>query len=245
MLNCVIVDDESLAREVLAGYIDQSDHVKLAGSFSNGSDALEFLRDNAVDALFLDIEMPGMNGVDFLRTLSHPPITVFTTAFRDYAFEGYELGVIDFLLKPISRTRFMVSIGKIRDFLSLKADDAGFEMSHNEPEFIFVRSGVQKIKLFFADVTYIQGLKDYAIIHTLTGKIVIKGSVKSMQELFPEPRFIRAHKSFIVAKENIKRIVKNRIFIGDHQIPIGRNYKEELEKKILQSAKITHTKRGI
>lgn len=232
MLSCVIIDDEPLARELLAGYMDQSDHVKLAGSFNNAFDAQEFLKDNTVDALFLDIEMPEMSGVDFLKALSHPPITVFTTAFRDYAFEGYELGVIDFLLKPISRDRFMVSLEKIRDFLSLKADDANFEMSSNEPEFIFVKSGVQKIKLFFADVMYIQGLKDYAIIHTVASKIVIKGSVKSMQELFPEPRFVRVHKSFIVAKENIKRIEKNRILIDDHQIPIGRNYKEELERKI-------------
>ena len=232
MLSCVIIDDEPLAREVLTGYLDRLGHVKLTGSFSNAPDALEFLKHNAVDALFLDIEMPEMNGVDFLKALPHPPVTVFTTAFRDYAFEGYELGVIDFLLKPISYARFLVSLEKIRDFLSLKTDDAGFEMSSSEPEFIFVKSGVQRIKLFFADVTYIQGLKDYAIIHTVTGKIVIKGSVKSMQELFPEPGFIRVHKSFIVSKKNIRRIERNRILIGDHQIPIGRNYKEELERKI-------------
>lgn len=232
MLNCVIIDDEPLAREVLAGYMDQLDHVKLAGSFNNAFDAQEFLKDNTIDALFLDIEMPEMSGIDLLKSLSNPPITVFTTAFRDYAFEGYELGVIDFLLKPISRARFLVSLEKIRDFLLLKADDVDFEMRSDDPEFIFVKSGVQKIKLFFADVTYIQGLKDYAIIHTVTSKIVIKGSVKSMQELFPEPRFIRVHKSFIIAKESIKRIEKNRILIGDHQIPIGRNYKEDLERKI-------------
>ncbi len=232
MLNCVIVDDEPLAREVLAGYIEKLTHVKLAGSFNNAFDAREFLKANTVDALFLDIEMPEMNGIDFLRSLPHSPITVFTTAFRDYAFEGFELGVIDFLLKPISFARFTVSLEKIKDFLSLKTEHTGFEINQDEPEFIFVKSGVQKIKLFFADITHIQGLKDYAIIHTTTGKIVIKGSVKTMQELFPCTHFIRVHKSFIVAKEKIKRIEKNRIIIGDHQIPIGRNYKEEMERKI-------------
>lgn len=232
MLNCVIIDDEPLAREVLASYLASATLVSLAGSFNNAFDAIEFLKVHAVDAMFLDIEMPEMSGIDLLKSLANPPITVFTTAFRDYAFEGYELGVIDFLLKPISNARFLASLEKIKDFLSLKADNADFEISRNEPEFIFVKSGVQKIKLFFADVTYIQGLKDYAIIHTASSKIVIKGSVKSMQQLFPEPKFIRVHKSFIVAKENIRRIEKNRILIRDHQIPIGRNYKEELERKI-------------
>ena len=232
MLNCVIIDDEPLAREVLAGYMDQLDHVKLVGSFSNAFDAQGFLTDNTVDALFLDIEMPEMSGIDLLKSLPNPPITVFTTAFRDYAFEGYELGVIDFLLKPVSYARFLVSLEKIKDFLSLKADDAGIEMSSDEPEFIFVKSGVQKIRLLFDDVTHIQGLKDYAIIHTATDKIVTKGSVKSMQELFPESQFIRVHKSFMVSRDKIRRIEKNRIIIGDHQIPIGRNYKEELERKI-------------
>lgn len=232
MLNCVIIDDEPLAREILTGYIEQLDDVKLTGSFNNAFDAIKFLQDHTVDALFLDIEMPEMNGIDFLRSLPHPPITVFTTAFRDYAFEGFELGVIDFLLKPISRARFLISIEKIKEFLSLKTDDADFEVSKDTPEFIFVKSGVQKIKLFFADVTHIQGLKDYAIIHAATGKIVIKGSVKSMQQLFPNARFIRVHKSFIVAKSKISRIEKNRIIIGDHQIPIGRNYREEVQRKI-------------
>jgi DNA-binding LytR/AlgR family response regulator len=232
MLNCVIIDDEPLAREILAGYMERLDHVRLAGSFNNAFDAIKFLQHHPVDALFLDIEMPEMSGIDFLKSLTHPPITVFTTAFRDYAFEGFELGVIDFLLKPISQDRFLVSIGKIKDFLFLKTEDARVELSRETPEFIFVKSGVRKIKLCFSDVTHIQGLKDYAIIHAATGKIVIKGSVKSMQQLFPDALFIRVHKSFIVAKNKIRRIEKNRIIIGDHQIPIGRNYKEEMERKI-------------
>lgn len=231
-MNCVIIDDEPLAREILAGYMEQLEYVRLAGSFNNAFDAMQFLQHHPVDALFLDIEMPEMSGIDFLKALTHPPITVFTTAFRDYAFEGFELGVIDFLLKPISQERFLLSVGKIKDFLSLKADDARFEVSKETPEFIFVKSGVQKIKLCFSDVTHIQGLKDYAIIHAATGKIVIKGSVKAMQQLFPDTQFIRVHKSFIVAKDKIRRIEKNRILIGDHQIPIGRNYKEEMERKI-------------
>jgi len=233
MLNCVIIDDEPLAREILVGYLKRVSSVHLAGSFSNAFDALEFLKHHQIDVLFLDIEMPEMTGIDFLKSLPHAPITVFTTAFRDYAFEGYELGVIDFLLKPISYTRFQVALEKTRDFLSLKTDNAGIEPNKNSPEFIFVKSGVRKIKLLFEDVTHIQGLKDYAIIHTAKDKIVIKGSVKYMQELFPENQFIRVHKSFIVSKGKIRRIERNSIIIGDYQIPIGRNYREEMERKIL------------
>jgi len=232
MLSCVIIDDEPLAQEILAGYIGQ-ESLRLVGNFNNAFDALAFLKDHAVDVLFLDIEMPEMNGIEFLRSLAQPPITVFTTAFRDYAFEGFELGVIDFLLKPISLARFTVAVEKVRDFLALKRDDAGLEPSKDAPEYVFVKSGVERIKLFFADVTHIQGLKDYAIIHASTGKIVIKGSVKHMLSLFPAGAFIRVHKSFIVAKDKVRRIERNRILIGEHQIPIGRNYKEEVEKRIL------------
>lgn len=238
MLSCVIIDDEPLAQEILSGYIGQ-EPLQLLGCFSNAFDGQAFLKDQAVDVLFLDIEMPEMNGIEFLRSLASPPITVFTTAFRDYAFEGFELGVIDFLLKPISLPRFRVAVEKVRDFLSLEKEDAGLEASKDAPEYVFVKSGVERIKLFFADVTHIQGLKDYAIIHAAgsaggKGKIVIKGSVKHVLGLFPEGAFIRVHKSFIVAKDKIRRIERNRILIGEHQVPIGRNYRDEVERRILK-----------
>ncbi|SDE95291.1 LytR/AlgR family response regulator transcription factor [Chitinophaga filiformis] len=232
ILKCVLIDDEPLAREILAGYIERHKTIELAGSFSNALEGHEFLKHHPVDVLFLDIEMPEISGIDFLKALTQPPVTVFTTAFRDYAFEGYELGVIDFLLKPISYDRFCKAVDKVRDFLSLKKEEADLETSEDVPTFIFVKSGVQKIKLFFTDVTHIQGLKDYAIIHASSGKIVIKGSIKSMQELFPETRFIRVHKSFIVAKDKIRRMERNRIIIADHQIPIGRNYKAAMDRLI-------------
>lgn len=233
MLNCLIIDDEPLAREVLAGYIGPSASINLGGSFNNTFEALDYLKNHSADILFLDIEMPEKNGIDFLRSLDHPPITVFTTAFRDYAFEGFELGVIDFLLKPISQMRFQLALDKINDFLSLKTTNTNLELSKETPEYIFVKSGVQKVKLFFDDVTHIQGLKDYAIVHTANDKIVTKGSIKFMQELFPEPAFVRVHKSFIVAKNRVGRIEGNKIIIRDHHIPIGRNYKEEFERQVM------------
>lgn len=233
MLQCVIIDDEPLAREILEEYLQKSG-ITGAIQFSNARDALAHLQAHEPDVLFLDIEMPEMNGIDFLKSLPQPPVTVFTTAYRDYAFEGYELGVIDFLLKPISYARFQHALEKVRDFLQLKEQNTNLEqnLSEEKPDFIFVKSGVQRVRLAFDDISHIQGLKDYAIIHTGTGKVVIKGSVKAMLDIFPPARFLRVHKSFIVAIDKIRRIERNRIIWGSYQIPIGRNYKEEVMRVI-------------
>ena len=232
MIRCVIIDDEPLAQDVLEDHLTRIPNIRLDGRFNNAWSALKFLAGNEVDLILLDIEMPEMNGINFLKSIAPAPLTIFTTAYRNYAFEGYELGVIDFLLKPISFERFSQAIEKAKDFLALKNHNSSLEADTSAPEFVFVKSGVQRIKLFFDEVTYIQGLKDYAIIYTPNKKIVIKGSVKSMHEIFPVARFIRVHKSFIVAKDKITRIEKSRIVIGDNQIPIGRNYKDEVKKEI-------------
>ncbi len=231
MLKCVIIDDEPLAREVVEGHLKKHGSTDSIIQFGNAADALIYLKDHEADVLFLDIEMPEMTGIEFLKTLTHPPLTVFTTAYRDYAFEGFELGVIDFLLKPISYARFAQAIEKINDFLSLKEQNSGLENNPVEETqgSVFVKSGVQRIKLQFDEVTHIQGLKDYAIIYTHSAKIVIKGSIKAMQEIFPKSSFIRVHKSFIVSIAKITRIERNRIVLNSHQIPIGRNYKEDVE----------------
>lgn len=233
MLQCVIIDDEPLAREILEEYLQKSG-ISGAAQFSNAREALAYLQAHEPDVLFLDIEMPEMNGIDFLKSLAQPPVTVFTTAYRDYAFEGYELGVIDFLLKPISYPRFQHALEKVRDFLQLKEQNANLEqnLSEEKPDFLFVKSGVQRVRLAFDDISHIQGLKDYAIIHTVTGKVVIKGSVKAMLDIFPPARFLRVHKSFIVAIDKIRRIDRNRIIWGSYQIPIGRSYREEVMRVI-------------
>lgn len=229
MLQCVIIDDEPLAREILEEYLLKAG-ITGAVQFGNARDAFAYLHAHEPDVLFLDIEMPEMNGIDFLKSLPQPPVTVFTTAYRDYAFEGYELGVIDFLLKPISFARFRHALEKIHDFLQLKEQNTNLEqnLTEEKPDYIFVKSGVQRVRLAFDDISHIQGLKDYAIIHTGTGKVVIKGSVKAMLDIFPPTRFLRVHKSFIMAIDKIRRIERNRIIWESHQVPIGRNYKDEV-----------------
>ncbi|MDT4858388.1 LytTr DNA-binding domain protein [compost metagenome] len=161
-------------------------------------------------------------------------MTVFTTAFRDYALEGFELGVIDFLLKPFSYERFKLAEERVKEFLFLRSDNASLDEKEVHPEFIFVKSGVNRIRLALSDVTHIRGLKDYAIIHTTQRKVVIKGSVKSVHMLFPQGKFIRIHKSFIVSKDKVRRLEKNKIIIGENEIPIGRNYRAEVEEKIIR-----------
>ena len=232
LLKFVVVDDEPLALEILDGYLKRIDHVHSVFLFSNAADALHHLKDHHADVLLLDIEMPEMTGIQFLKLLPEPPLTVFTTAYRNYAFEGYELGVIDFLLKPISFKRFGQAIDKIREFLALKAqyDHTDDLQAGESTGFIFVKSGVQRIKLCFNEVTHIQGLKDYAIIYTSKEKILLKGSIKAMLDIFPQKRFIRVHKSFIVAVNKIIRLESNRIILNGHEIPVGRSFKDDLER---------------
>jgi DNA-binding LytR/AlgR family response regulator len=234
MLRIVVVDDEPLALEILDGYLKRIDNVHSMSLFANTREALRFLQNQPVDVLFIDIEMPEMTGIEFLNELTDPPLTIFTTAYRDYAFEGYEMGVVDFLLKPISFNRFKQAIEKITEFLTLKAQNINIDdnPTFRETDFIFVKSGVQRIKLHFNDVTHIQGLKDYAIIYAYTGKILLKGSIKAMLDIFPHDRFIRVHKSYIVSIQKITRLERNRIVLDGYQIPIGRNFKNNLEKAL-------------
>ena len=232
MIKCIIVDDEPLAQDVLEEHLSKIIDFEVMGKFNNAALAQKFLLENEVDLILLDIEMPEITGIDFLRGLSKRPLTIFTTAYRNYAFEGFELGVIDFLLKPISFQRFSLAIEKVKEFLLLKAQHTELELNEPTPEFIFVKSGVKRIKLYFDKITYVQGLKDYAIIYTSLEKIVIKGSVKMVQEMFPPHLFVRVHKSFLVAQQMIRCIERNKIIFDNHQIPIGRNYRDDVERSI-------------
>ena len=228
-LKVVVVDDEPLAREVLEGYLKRLPNIDQVRFYPNAVQALQGLGATRADLLLLDIEMPEMSGIEFLKRLPEPPLTIFTTAYRNYAFEGYELGVIDFLLKPIAFARFEHAMNKARELLALKEYSQLEETAENASDFIFVKSGVQRIKLLFNEVTYIQGLKDYAIIHTHAKKILLKGSVKAMLDIFPPDRFMRVHRSFIVNLQKVNQLDRNSIWLSGQQIPIGRNFRNDVE----------------
>ncbi|HMJ70085.1 MAG TPA: LytTR family DNA-binding domain-containing protein [Cyclobacteriaceae bacterium] len=222
--NCVIVDDEPPSHQVLKSHIERIPNLQLASEFYNAEDAGRYLKTNSTDILLLDIQMPEVTGIEFLRSLPVKPITIFTTAFRDYAFEGFELGVIDYLLKPVNFERFEMAIRRAVDFMQMSRPENAIDFE------ILIKSGTKKVLIDFRSIIYAQGLKDYTILYTADKKYVVKGSVKAFEEFLPADYFLRVHKSFIVAKNQVKLVYKNKIELENVSIPVGRSYKEVLDK---------------
>jgi len=240
MITCIIVDDEPIAHRVLQTHLDAIGSVQTIGNFFNAVDAKEFLATNKVDFIFLDVEMPQVRGIDFLKSLDVKPITILTTAYRDYAVEGFELGVLDYLLKPISFERFSASMKRLEEVLRLMQVPSSLnETEPSKSMEIYIKSGTQKILIDLRKITHVQGLKDYTILFTEAKRYLVKGSVKAMEGYLPNGYFMRVHRSFLVAKDKIKLVNHNRIELGDISIPIGRQYKEVvtgfLSKKIPNS----------
>ncbi|MFV8344796.1 LytR/AlgR family response regulator transcription factor [Flavobacterium sp. ZB4P13] len=218
---CIIVDDEPLARELIASHLSHFDNFELVASFENALKAYTFLESNTIDLLFLDIEMPLLKGNDFLKKLKNPPKVIFTTAYREYALEGYELNVIDYLLKPITFDRFFVSIEKFKQLQTPKT----LEKTDNENH-IFVSSGNRNIKIIFEEIFYIESLKDYITIHLENGKSHhLKQNISAFEKLL-NSNFVRIHRSFIIQTKKLTAYSKNEVEINSVEIPIGSSYKE-------------------
>jgi two-component system LytT family response regulator len=218
---CIIVDDEPLARELIASHLAHFDNFELVDSFENALKAYTFLESNTIDLLFLDIEMPLLKGNDFLKKLKNPPKVIFTTAYREYALEGYELNVIDYLLKPITFDRFFVSIEKFKQLQTPKKEENTVTENH-----IFVASGNKNIKIIFDEILHIESLKDYITIH-LENKTSyhLKFNISSFEKLLNQD-FVRIHRSFIINVKKLRAYTKNEVEIGIIEIPIGSSYKE-------------------
>ena len=232
--SCIIIDDEPLSHDVLKNHLTAFPDLQLVGNFYNAKDARHFLDENSVDILLLDIEMPEINGLDFLRSLNEKPVSIITTAYRDYAVEGFELGVIDYLMKPISLERFELSLKRATDFLQLVKTNDSIDFSEENQNFeILIKTGTKRVLVDYRKIIFAQGLKDYTILHTETEKYVVKGSVKAFETHLPKHYFIRVHKSFIVAIPRIKIARRNKIELGPLSIPIGRAFKSNVEE-ILQ-----------
>ncbi len=241
-ISCVIVDDEPLARNLLAEYVKKIASLTLLQTFSSPLAAMEVLQNQPVDLLFLDIQMPEITGINFLKILRKSPMVVLTTAYSEYALESYELDVVDYLLKPITLERFLKAVEKVGQRLALQNDiPAPQHETHitEQPQpFVFVKDGTKLVKIRWKDILYIEGMKDYVAIHTRQQKIVSLQRLKTLENQLPADQFIRIHHSYIVALEGIDIIHKDKVQIGKSYIPISDTYKKQfrdfIEKNHIQ-----------
>lgn len=227
MIKCLIVDDEPLALDLLEDNIRRIPFLELRAKLRNPLEAVELLKKEKIDLLFLDIQMPGITGVQFLKTLKDPPMVIFVTAYEKHALEGFELNVVDFLLKPVSFERFLKAVSKANDLYVLK-EQATTENAKASDHF-FVHSEYKLTKIMFKDILYIEGLKDYVKIFTVGNAkpLLTRLNLKQIEEKLSSGKFFRVHKSYIVSIDTIKSVKKTTIYIGDNEIPIGDNYKED------------------
>lgn len=233
MINAIIVDDEPLAQDVLETYIEKIPELKLVAKCNNALEANDALKEHEVDLMFLDIQMPQLTGIDFLKTLSKPPQVIFTTAYPNYAIEGFELNALDYLLKPISLERFMKAVNKAVEQIELQRRDAGASSAdEEETEYIFVKADKKLVKIFYRDILYIEGLKDYVIIRLEKGRVITLQTMKSLEEKLPQQMFKRIHRSYIVNLEKINAVIGNMVEVIEKNqakhLPIGKNYRDEL-----------------
>ena len=235
MINCVIIDDEPLAREGLASYVREVDFLNLGGIGENPLELLHLIDQQKVDLVFLDIQMPKMNGIDFLKILQKPPMVIITTAYPSYALEGFQLNVLDYLLKPITFGRFFKAAAKARDYSRLLLRQVSGDQGKAEPDddYFFIKCGSKYEKVLFEDILYVEGMQNYVNIYTLKGKFVTMLSLKNLEENLDHKSFIRVHKSFIVAISKIDGIEGNEIFIQANRIPISRNYREQVIGRVI------------
>ena len=237
-LNCVIVEDEPLARNLLTEYVRKVPSLNLIEACSSPIMALEVLRNNPIDVLFLDVQMPELTGISLLKVLQKRPLVILTTAYSEYALQGYELDVVDYLLKPITFERFLKAVDKVTLRLESKkspAIAAEKPPAAVEQPFVFIKDGTKLVKVVFDDILYVEGLKDYVTIHLNNQKIVSLQRLKTLEEQLPPDKFIRVHNSFIVALRSIDVVHKNHVQIRNAQIPIGETYKKSFREFIEQN----------
>jgi len=233
LIRCIIIEDERLAQDVIKAHLQKSDRFTLVGVYRTAPEAREALENEEVDLIFLDIQLPGMTGLNFLRSLTNPPLVVFTTAYPEYALESYEFNVIDYLLKPVSYERFSKTVDKIMDGKIFKTQVK--ETKSLSQEHIFIKSNSKFFRVGFQDIIYIQGMKDYLKIHTPEHIIITHQTMTEMENILPADRFIRIHKSYIVAFPRIRAVFGNSVEMEKDLLPIGPNYKERLMSLVQRS----------
>lgn len=233
-IRCIIVDDEPIARKYLGEYITKMPQLELLASFSKAVDAYEIIESGEVELVFLDIQMPGVTGIEFIKMLRKKPHIIFTTAYSEYALEGYELDVTDYLLKPIAFNRFARAVNKV---VSAFSSQGGMELSISEEsvadyspkrDFIFVKSGYKSVKVNITDILYVEGMKEYVVIHTKEKKYTKLDRMKNFENLLKGKGFIRIHKSFIVSVKDIEALFGNTVEVNGVRLPWGRSFRDEV-----------------
>jgi len=228
-VRCVVLDDEFLAIKLLGGYIEQTAGLHLALKTTNPAEAIEALQNGPATLLFLDIQMPGITGIELMRIIQQTNTKVIlTTAYTKYALEGYDYDVVDYLLKPITFERFLVAINKARKRLN----EISVVGSDAQPGYIFVKTEYRQQKVMLADILYLEGLRDYIAFHTRAGKILSLERMKNMEEILPDNSFLRIHKSYIININNIDYLERGRIIINKEHLPIGETYKDAVRVKL-------------
>jgi DNA-binding LytR/AlgR family response regulator len=226
-MNCIAIDDEPLALDIISEFCTRINYLNLIGTFTNPFDAAQILNSIEIDLIFLDIHMPQINGLDFLKSLYNPPLIIFTTAYKEHAFQGFEYDAVDYLIKPFSSDRFTKSVNKAQQLMKLKSHGEGIHEDKpvNSGGFMMVKVEYSTIRVNLDDILYIEGLKDYVKIISGVKLILTKTTMKNIVDKLPPDRFLRVHKSFIVAVDKIDMIENCRIVIGKQRIPIGESYK--------------------
>lgn len=232
-LNCLIIDDEPIARKIIEEFIEDIDFLQLVGKAENPVKAASMLNAQQVDLIFLDINMPRLNGIEFLKSSINTPEVIITTAYPEYAVEGFALNVLDYLVKPISFERFVKACNKAKQFFDLK--NAATKTNSVSTDHFFIKADNSLEKILHDDLLYVEGLLNYVMLHTTNGKMMVYMTIKSMLEQLPAETFIKVHKSYIVNLQKVKSIEGSFVKIGDTNIPISQNLKDEVLQKILKN----------
>ena len=231
MMTCIAIDDEPLALNLLQDNISKVPYLALAGAYRNVFDAMKGLQEHKVDLMFIDIQMPGLSGLQFVGTLEHKPLVIFVTAYKQYALESYDLAVVDYLVKPVALERFVKACNRAKELHELKTVKP---VAAPQADYIFLQADYSQIKIMFSDILWMEGLRDYIKIHLKSSSrpLLIRNSLKAIEPELPAAKFIRIHKSYLVAIEAVTAIRKNSVFIKEMELPIGETYRDAVEKMV-------------
>jgi DNA-binding LytR/AlgR family response regulator len=228
-IDCIVIDDEPLARKGIKEYIQDVDFLNFVNEFESPHKAMGLLNSNEVQLIFLDIQMPKMSGLDFLRSLPHAPPVIFTTAYPEFALDGFDLNALDYLVKPISFERFLKAVNRAKEYYELRQ----VNLTERKPDYVFIKVDGRLVKIFFEEILFIEALQNYIAVYTEKKKYITYLTLHAMVEYLPQENFIKTHKSFVVALNKVTSIDGNLLQVSDHQVPVSRNIKDDVMSKLL------------